>query len=383
MKRKAILTIFLGALLFLILILGVDSYLNRGSDPGQVDIFVGVDPAYDDVEAIKRLIDEVKDYTNFFVIGSTGITLDVAKLNDVCHYLNNNELYFAPFTHTTDDFNQSQWISEAKQRWSRYFWGLYVYDEPAGHQIDRDRDGERSYMLVEEASNYSDAANKYVVNLNAILAEYQPHGLPLITSDYVLYEYDYRGGYDVVLTQYAWNLSRPLNTALCRGAATMNNKEWGVMITYTYDEEPYLASEQEIYQDMVTAYQNGAKYILVFDYARDPTTNVAHSILQDEHLDALRRFWQYVKEHPRTSGSVDDRMAYVLPKDYGYGLRGPSDWIWGLFRADNLSSKIWKDANTWVEQNKPQIDVVYEDSLPYGTFNYSKLVFWNGTIIKR
>ena len=108
----------------------------------------------------------------------------------------------------------------------------------------------------------------------------------------MLYEYDYRGGYDVVLAQYAWNNSRPLNTALCRGSATMHSKEWSTMITYTYDTQPYLASGQEIYQDMVTAYQNGAKYILVFDYAKDKATNITHGILQQEHLDALKQFWQ-------------------------------------------------------------------------------------------
>jgi hypothetical protein len=163
----------------------------------------------------------------------------------------------------------------------------------------------------------------------------------------------------------------------------MHGKEWGVMITYTYDTPPYLASGPEIYQDMVTAYQNGAKYIIVFDYVKDPVTNVTHGILQQEHLDALKQFWQYAKEHPRTNSAVGDRTAYVLPKDYGYGFRRPNDWIWGLFSSDENSSKIWNDVNMWVEENKPMIDVIYEDTLQYGTANYSKLVFWNGTILTK
>jgi len=376
MKRKLILYVSLSALLILLLFSGINAYLNNNPKSGQVDVFVGIDAAYDNVESIKSLVDEVKAYTNFFVIGSSGITLNVTTLNDVCQYLNDSGLHFTAYTHTTNEFNQSQWISDAKQRWGSYFSGLYTYDEPGGHQIDHDN----PFMIVEEASNYSDAANKYVTDLNSILSEYKPHDLPLITSDYVLYEYDYRAGYDIVLTEYAWNHSRQLNTALCRGAATMHNKEWGVMITYTYDTPPYLASGPEIYQDMVTAYQNGAKYILIFDYAKDPTTNVTHAILQQEHLDALKQFWQYAKEHPRTNNTVNDRIAYVLPKDYGYGFRGPNDSIWGLFTADDQSSTIWNDANTWVEQNQPKIDIIYEDTLQYGTFNYSKLVFWNGTI---
>lgn len=386
MKRRYALLIFLVVLLILLLFTGLHSYLNSSSNSGQVDVFVGVDVAYDNVTSLKERVDEVKAYTNFFVIGSSGITTDNVTLNDVCQYLNDSGLHFATYTHTTKNstntsFNQTEqteWINYAKQRWNGSFLGLYTYDEPGGHQIDSVKD----FMVIEKgkADNYSDAANKYVENLTRILSEYKIYNLPLLTSDYALYEFDYRGGYDVVLAEYAWNDSRPLNTALCRGAATMHGKEWGVMITYTYDKPPYLAWWPIIYFDMVTAYQNGAKYIVVFDYAKDSATNITHGILQPQHLYAMKQFWQYAKEHPRTNSTVDDRIAYVLPKDYGYGFRGPNDSIWGLFSADNLSSTIWNDVNAWVEENKPLIDVIYEDTLQYGTADYSKLVFWNGTI---
>jgi hypothetical protein len=379
MKRRYPLLVFLVELLILLLFVGIHSYLDSCSDSRQVDVFVGIDVAHDKITSLKERVDEVKAYTNFFVVGSSGITNDVVKLNDVCQYLNDSGLYFTTYTHTTTDFDQSQWISDAMQKWGSRFVVLYTYDEPGGHQIDRDD----PYMVITEASDYSDAANKYVENLTGFLAEYEIHDFPLLTSDYALYEFDYRAGYDIVLAEYAWNHSRPLNTALCRGAATVHGKEWGVMITYTYDTPPYLASGPEIYEDMVTAYENGAKYIVVFDYARDPVTKVTQGILQQEHLDALKQFWQYAKEHPRTSSAVEDRIAYVLPKDYGYGFRGPNDWIWGLFKADDLSSKIWNDTNTWMEQNKPMIDVIYENTVQYGTSNYSKLVFWNGTILTK
>ena len=382
MERKVASLIFLVALLILLLFSGIHFYLNSCSDSGKVDVFVGVDVAHDNITSLKERIDEVKTYTNFFVIGSTGITFYPTKLDDVCQYLNDSRLNFAVYMHTTANttvnFTQSEWLADAKQKWSAHFAGLYPYDEPGGHQIDSD--GEFMLINSQQAENYSDAANKYVENLTGILAEYKNHDLPLLTSDYALYEFDYRAGYDVVLAQYAWNHSRPLNTALCRGAATIQSKDWGVMITYTYDTPPYLASGPEIYQDMVTAYENGAKYIVLFDYARDPGTKVTHGILQHEHLDALRQFWQYVKEHPRTDNKVENRIAYVLPKDYGNGFRGPNDWIWGLFSPDENSSEIWNDVNMWVEENKPLIDVIYEDTLQNGKFNYSRLIFWNGTI---
>jgi hypothetical protein len=376
MKIRWFLYVVLVSLLVLLLFAGIYSHLTNNSNYRQVDVFVGVDVAYDNLESIKSRVDEVKSYMNFFVIGSSGITLNITKLNDVCQYINDSGLYFATYTHTTTLFDQSQWINYAKQRWNSRFLGLYTYDEPGGHQMDYDN----PFTVITEADNYSDAAGKYVENLSRILSEYKSQDLPLMTSDYALYEFDYKAGYDLVLAEFAWNHSRQLNIALCRGAATMHGRDWGVMITYTYDTPPYLASGPEIYEDMVTAYQNGAKYIVVFDYAKDHATNSTHGILQQGHLDALKQFWQYIKEHPRTNYTADDRVAYVLPKDYGYGFRGPNDKIWGLWEADSRSSKIWNDVSALVEQYKPIMDIIYGDDLQSSTFQYSKLIFWNGTI---
>jgi hypothetical protein len=149
------------------------------------------------------------------------------------------------------------------------------------------------------------------------------------------------------------------------------------MITWTYTNTPYIESGAALYDDLITAYQNGAKYILVFDYPK----NFTYGILQEAHLEALKQFWQYVKDNPRTDNSINDRVAYVLPKDYGYGFRGPDDKIWGLWGPDELSPKIWSDVSTLVEQYKPRMNIIYEDDLQSSTFKYSKLIFWNGTTI--
>jgi len=381
MKIKWFLSVFLAFLLILLLFIGIHSQVENSSKRNLPDVLVGVDAVYDSVEDIERLVDEVKSYTNFFVIGSTGITYNITKLNEVCQYVYDSGLYFTTFTHPANlSFSQAQWISDARQRWGSRFLGLYAYDEPGGHQIDRYQLDNLSLMLVPEASNYTDAANKYAENLNETLSEFRIDwhvgDFPLLTSDYALYEFDYRGGYDTIFAEFGFNFSRPLHIALCRGAATLRNKDWGVMITWTYDNPPYLESGPELYNDMVAAYQNGAKYILVFDY---PKNNATYEILQEEHLEALKQFWQYVKDNPRTDNSINDRVAYVLPKDYGYGFRGPDDKIWGLWEADNDSSKIWNDVSTLVEQYKPRMDIIYEGNLQFSTFKYSKLVFWNGT----
>lgn len=287
----------------MLLFVSIHVYLTGNNSSGKVDVYVGVDAAYDNVTDLKSRIDEVKSYTNFFVLGSTGITLNETRLNDLCNYLNASGLNFATYTHTaqntTFQFNQSAWTAYAKQKWGGEFLGLYTYDEPGGHQIDDDN----PYMVVPQADNFSDAAAKYVKNLNGYISEFISLNSTLMTADYVLYEFDYRAGYNVVLAEYAWNHSRPINTALCRGSATMQGKDWGVMITYTYDTPPYLESGPEMYSDLVTAYQNGAKYILVFDNAMKNNTQMSHGILQQEHLDALKQFWQYAQNSSYTKQS--------------------------------------------------------------------------------
>jgi hypothetical protein len=379
--KTSLLYIVVGCLLALVLLSGIHVYLESQADSKAPDIFFGVDAAYDNMTSLKQRIDEVKGYTNFFILGSYGVTFNETKVDEMCQYLYDSGLSFSVFAHTNRgsdvQLNQSEWSFYAEQRWGKRFWGLYAYDEPGGHQVDRDG----QFMAVQAADNYSDATRKFVEKLAGdALLDFLPLDVPLMTSDYALYEFDYKAGYDVVLTQMAWNNSRPINIALGRGAATAHGKDWGVMITYTYDNPPYLASGAQIYDDLVVAYQNGAKYFLVFDYAKDPTTNGAHGILQKEHLDAMQRFWEYVKHNPRPAEN-SRKVAYVLPADYAYGFRGPADSIWGLWGPDTFSSRIWNEAITLTSQYGNAIDIVYEDTLQNHAYNYTKLIFWNGTIV--
>ena len=380
MNKTMVTPIFLCIILVIALFMGIQIFSSRNSTTHKVDIYVGIDAAYDNMTELKARIDQVKDYTNLFILGSAGITLDEIKLNEMCEYISTRGLNFAIYAHTTENtsnnFKHSAWTVYAKQHWGDNFVGLYSYDEPGGHQIDADH----PYMIVPKADNYSDAANKYTRNLHNHLSEFLALNIPLITSDYVLYEYNYRAGYDIVMTEYAWNHCRPLNTALCRGAATMHDKEWGVMLTYTYEHAPYLGSGPELYQDMVTAYQNGAKYILLFDYAMEHETRTAHGILQQEHLDALQQFWEYVKTQPQPCYPVNERVAYVLPPDFGYGFRGPDDWLWGLWKENTLSLQIWNDVNTYLQQYGQKFDIIYADSPNFDNLTYNKLIYWNNTV---
>jgi len=375
MKYRVILAVFLVSLLLILLFVRIDLV----KDPARPDFFVGVDAVSDNVEDIKILVDEVKSYTNLFVVGSTGITDNETKLNEVCQYIYESGLYFMTYTHVTKDFPQPQWVDDARQRWGDRFLGLYAFDEAGGHQIDC-----TEYMLVTEADNYADAANKFVGNLSEFLKHYTDYyiharGLPLFTADYGLYWFDYEAGYDVVLCEFGWNHSRLLNVALNRGAAKMQHKDWGVIITWTYWSPPYIESGDELYYDMVLAYLSGAEYLIIFDYPM----NAQYGILTEEHLDAMKRFWRYIQANPRRpeiDGPTSTQMAYVLPRDYGWGFRGSEDKVWGLW-VDELSTKIGKDVNYLLHTHHLSLDIIYDDPKYHSNmYLYSKLMFWNGTV---
>jgi hypothetical protein len=375
MKFNHFAAVFLAMLVLATLLAGL-TLNSTSSAQNTPNVYIGVDAGSTDLNQLKALAQEVESYTNIFIVGSFPITWNYTKLTDICQLLNDEGLNFMVFEHPEDSMPFAQWLSMATQKWSTHFLGIYGYDEPGGYQIDK-----TDYMAAKVADNYSDAAAKYVANVTDWLSMLRDYcggiNTTTVVSDYVLYEYDYRAGYDAVFAEFGWNFSRPLYVALCRGAATMHDKPWGAIITYTYTVPPYLETGQQVYEDMVYAYQNGAKYILLFDY----DTNTTLSILQPQHLEALKQFWQYVKENPQPANAPADRVAYVLPKDYGYGFRGPNDTVWGLWGPDENSAKVWNDANTLLQEYGANLDIIYEDSLNGSASPYSKLIFWNGTEI--
>jgi hypothetical protein len=251
--------------------------------------------------------------------------------------------------------------------------GYYLFDEPGGKQLDR------SFMVVEEAENFADAANQFE-NYYSMVMNWMNYtdstNSTVFTSDYALYWFDYKAGYDVMFVEFGWNYSRQLNVALNRGAATVQNKDWGVMIAWTYNHPPYIESGQKLYDDMILVYDNGAKYILVFDTNK----NYTERILEDEHLEAIEQFWQYAIDNPRNNLQVEERVAFVLPKGYGYGFRGIDDKIWGLWEADALSTEISYHLGTLLEEYGTKLDIIYDDNVEYNEL-YRQYIFWNGTII--
>jgi hypothetical protein len=199
----------------------------------------------------------------------------------------------------------------------------------------------------------------------------------VFTSDYALYWFDYLAGYDVVLGQVGWNLTLNQQIALMRGAADFQNKSWGIVITWKYQQPPFLANGSEILDQMRTAYECGAKYFVLFDYYVD-SDNSAYGTMTDEHFQALQSFWNDVVNNPRVvQGSIKADSVLVLPQNYGWGTRWDGDKIWGIFLADSKTHQIWELMQTTISQHGFNFDIVYEDAHYPLTKNYQNVYSTN------
>ena len=146
------------------------------------------------------------------------------------------------------------------------------------------------------------------------------------------------------------------------------------MITWTYRHPPYIENGTALYNDLIYAYDNGAKYIVVFDSNEDWT----EGILQEEHFTALENFWNYIESHPRADSSVERRSAVLLPANYAYGLRGPDDKIWGLWPADNISYSLCVGIQIMLQQHGTMLDIIYDDNIEQRKLvAYHNLIYWN------
>jgi len=327
------------------------------------------------------MIDKVKNYTNFFLINSWEIATNETALNEVCDYAAEADLKFIVFfdliSRKAYPWHQT-WLETAKEQWGDKFLGIHLRDELGGKQID---DAPNNKTVI-EAADYSDAANRFISNITSSnsTVDAKSKGIPMFISDYALYWFDYLSGYDTVFVELGWNHNTTQHIALCRGAADMQSKDWGAIIVWTYYDPPYLASGTEILQDMLAAYRAGAKYVVVFNYPKYPEDN-PYGILQEEHFTAMQQFWNYVHDHPQdTNEKVDGQVAFVLPKDYGWGMRHVADNMWGLWPADEKAPLIWENMNKLIQKYGLELDIVYDDPRFNVHAKYSTVYFWNETI---
>ena len=177
---------------------GVSNKLRKSS------FYFGVELAYGDFNSLKTLVDQVKDYTNVLVFGVPAFTINRTLLDESCNYIYNSGLSFIVlFTNISyysgwGDINPAQWVSSAMQKYGDKFLAVYRWDEPGGDQIGADQ-----YQIVQSADNYSQAAGDYVSGLSVPINYYLKTGQDVLTSDFVLYWFDYLAGYSTVLASLA------------------------------------------------------------------------------------------------------------------------------------------------------------------------------------
>jgi hypothetical protein len=371
-RRSPILAIGFAAILLVSALITLE---HLGSQQAIPEFYVGIEMAYSNAtfEDVKDLVDKVKDYTNLVVIGSPEISINQTALDKTCDYINDTGLNFIIlFTRRENytTYDRFAWMNDAKEKYCDKFLGIYRFDEPGGGQLDQGRE-----MLITNATSYYEAS---AATLGIIINSYRNYTDQIVTSDYALHWFDYKSNYSAVLTEFVYNNTREIAVAQSRGAARNFGRDWGTIITWKYDMVPYIESGDELFADMVSAYKTGSKYVVIFNYPKIDK----YGLLAQEHLDALKSFWDYIHNNPQEFGSQKGKVAYVMPEDYGFGLRRPDDRIWGLFEPDELSAKVWNDVNTLVEINGFGLDIIYDEPgvADSARKRYSRLFFWNETI---
>jgi hypothetical protein len=414
MKSRKLVTVLVSLLLVAPVFLSLDMPQEAAAQI-EPDVYVGVDIAYGGnyvtgVPAAKALIDRVSGFTNFFIMGTTGVSYNANALGTVFQYAYDRNMSFMSFVpnsfggpsflfnysdNSPWNLNMTQWFAQAKTSWGDHLLGFLApaEDEPGGQMLDLGHN--RPVILTDNeteannhtraiyAANIGDAAQKfqnyYGARINNQRNNYPliNQSFPLFTSDYGLYWFDYKAGQDGVFAEFAYAYDRNLNMALNRGAAQVLNKQWGVIITYRSDNYPYLENGTALYQDMLAAYDAGAKYIVIFD----TTPDYLADILLDEHVTALQQFWTYIHNNPRKSTPVSGRTALVLPANYGCGFRGPEDSVWGLWHPQNFTygETINSAIGNLLRQYGNKLDIIYDDGTHYSAryYGYQNVIYWD------
>jgi hypothetical protein len=393
--NRKILILFASTLILLIA-LSLFIVLNAFSDQTQIKVrpfYVGVEYAYGNnqtsevqISQIQALVNKVKDYTNLFVMGDVSLTFNQTALYQACDFIYNNSklnfiILFTGGNYYT--YNIVQWMFEAKDRYGDRLLEIYKYDEPGGNQIDNTQSQLINKTVISPDASYSAIADNYVGNLSYMVNFYRNLGhVNLSTSDYGLFWFDYNSNYTSIYAEFVGNESRERIIALDRGAAQAFNRDWGAIIDWKYNHSPYLESGDELYADLSLAYSAGAKYGIVFSYPVYPVNN-QYGTLQDEHFEALQKFWKAVQDNPTSLAVAKAEVAYIVPKDYGFGFRRAADTIWGLKPPDELSLKIYNDTNIILPNRYgSRFDILYNEPELISSLlkNYTIVYYWNQTI---
>ena len=226
-------------------------------------------------------------------------------------------------------------------------------------------------MNVKPFKDSDETAERFIARDQNKIEYLKNSSIKVFTSDYALYWWDYLSGYDVVLAHLGWNISLTQQIALARGAAKLQNKDWGIVITWKYTTPPYLDTGSEILNQMQKAYVCGAKYLVLFNYYHDEDN--PYGTMQEAHFEALENFWNNVIKNPQIKqGSTKADTVLILPQNHGCGMRWREDKIWGIFKSDEQAQHLWDLMQITVQKHGLKTDIIYEDTKYPVTEEYQK-----------
>ena len=94
----------------------------------------------------------------------------------------------------------------------------------------------------------------------------------------------------------------------------------------------------------------------------------------------MKKFWEHVITNPEDFGKKQGEIAFILPKDYGWGMRNPDDNIWlPKWGSDDLSPIIWENLNRLIDDYGLYLDIIYDDPR-FVIENYSRIFYWDNKI---
>jgi hypothetical protein len=373
--------------LLLVALLAVLLFQQTPVTPFEVNPpYIGVAFGGNTVEQAKAIIDRTKNYTNLFIVQSGPVSINETALTEICDYAYQSGLnlivYFgdlSPRLLAPQGLAwRNTWVINAKAAYGEQLLGIYYYDEPGGIFLDTNKTAvgwglfdNETYDSVAERFKRSFQREQGIVFLKNA-------SIPMYCSDYALYWFDYHFGYDVVFAEVGWNNTRiEKEIALVRGAANFQQKDWGIIVTWTNTQPPYLESGPKIYEQMQACYEAGAKYLTIFNYPYEESGG--YGIMEDEHFEALEQIWADIAEGKITQKTKPEAVL-ILPQNYGFGLRSADDTIWGFWEPDENSAVIWDKAMQLLETYGYKLDIAYDDpdyTLPE---IYSAVYYWNSTL---
>jgi len=384
---------------------------TQSSNTKTPSVYVGIAFGGTTVNQAILLIDRVKSYTNLFILnaGRNSLSINQTAVTEICDYATNQGLSIiinlGVKTKETPDW-QLKFLNNAKDRYSEKFLGVYYDDEPMGIPFDWDwhgvfRNGSEAYQdpylpalaplfqrlqiaseTGQQPADYNVEAEWYhnLLMLNRGHNQLKANNITTFTSDYMLYWYDFLGNYDTVFAQIIGSNTTENNKQISqiRGAANLQNKTWGTIITWSNLQPADLGTSETIHDQMVTAYNAGAKYIVLFNYPYNQTGN-PYGILNDDQFTAMKKFWEQTvtKQNPTAANT---KAVLVLPKDYGWGMRNIDDRIWGIWPADDKAPIIWRNAQKLLAQHGLNLDIVYDDPAYPFKDKYSEVYIWNQSL---